>query len=1242
MNCPTCNALNTEGAKFCSNCGTQLPIACPNCGAQVSSGARFCHNCGHALAAAAGSKDPPPVSPPTLQAPQPAQRPDARIEQYIPKELLGKLQAARTNRNMSGERRIVTVLFCDVQGSTAIAEQLDPEEWAEIMNGAFKHLIAPIYKYEGTLARLMGDAILAFFGAPIAHEDDPQRAVLAGLEIVEGIKPYREQVRREHGFSFDVRVGINTGLVVVGEIGSDLRVEYTAMGDAVNVAARMEQSAGPGSVHISGNTYRTIHNLFHFEPLGSLEVKGKAEPVPAYRVIAALEGAVPTRGIEGLQSPMVGRDAALQTLKGCLNDLRSGCGRIISVMGEAGLGKSRLLAELRRSESGGSEAQDRAHPVAWHEGRSLSYETSTPYAPINDLLRSLFALGTDVDPYSKIRAGVEEALPGRGDDLAPFLASPLGIKLEGDPLHRVMYLEPPALRVRVSEALALYVEAVAARSPVAFVFEDLHWVDNTSLETIQALLPVTERAPLLLVALMRPHTTEPSWRLHEAAARDYPHLYTQIALQPLDEESARMLVANLLEIEDLPEKVRALILQKAEGNPFYVEEVIRSLLDNGLVVREEDHWRATRDIENIAVPDTLAGVITARLDRLDEEAKSVAQTAAVVGREFELNVLSEVYEAPDVLEGAVTTLQRRELVRERSRVPQRVYTFKHVLTQETAYASVLLSRRRELHKRVAECLERLDPGRVNSIARHFMEARERGRALPYLVEAGEAAARSFARDEAIWAFREALGVIEALQPSPTDHHVDLARRAFEGLGKTLQYAMDVPGAAENYSKMLRYAEAHGDDAMRVSAFNKLAYVNAFMMGEFMEAQQYLDSAENLAREVDDSAGLVENYTMRCGMCTAAADFTNAERYLSEAVEAGRKMEQKRIMAYGLAHKANTQAFMAHYDEAFSTAQETLKVAEEAQDLERRAEVLAQAVSFCHVAWGNLDAAWEAAEEAYELSRKLGLTIPAVVSTYMMATVAQLRGEYEKALHWHEKSIDAARVIQGVFPFMVAMPLGGIGGVCIEIGEGLAERAMVYHRELLELLPTPFGAPSGGVGWTDLGFCALALGAVEQAGEYFRLAIAQPSMHMYIQKPRIMAGSALVALAQGNLDEAARLLDEANAYADEHRMRCFYPLLYEALGDTCMAQGDGEGALGWYTRAEEEASNMGMRPALWQARLGAARALDALDKRDEAAQERAGANATISEITSFFEDPALRTLYAEAAVKRAGAPTAAGK
>ena len=330
MNCHRCQATNPDDAVTCQQCGAELATACEQCGAGLPSDALFCHKCGS----------------PVGQAQVEAQK---RLEQYIPAELLTKLESARTGGGMQGERRIVSMLFCDVKGSSAAAEKLDPEEWAQIMNGAFRLLIEPVYRYEGTLARLMGDAILAFFGAPIAHEDDSQRAVLAGLDILTGIAPYRKQVLDRWGLDFNVRIGINTGLVVVGEVGSDLRVEYTALGDAVNLAARMEETAEPGTVHISEHTQRLVAPVFDLEHRGRLAVRGKDETVDAYRVIARKSEPASPRGLEekGISSALVGRQAEMEVLRASVTGLLDGRGSITFVIGEAGLGKSRLVREVK-------------------------------------------------------------------------------------------------------------------------------------------------------------------------------------------------------------------------------------------------------------------------------------------------------------------------------------------------------------------------------------------------------------------------------------------------------------------------------------------------------------------------------------------------------------------------------------------------------------------------------------------------------------------------------------------------------------------------------------------------------------------------------------------------------------------------------------------------------------------------------------------------------------------------------
>ncbi|MGE5138299.1 MAG: adenylate/guanylate cyclase domain-containing protein, partial [Rudaea sp.] len=418
MKCWNCGFENPPNVKFCNNCGSPQQRPCPLCGTTNPPGSKFCNNCGLNLQEAYVAPASSPASPGPASAPSTAQD---LIARYMPQDLADKIKEAGSRGGVEGERRIATILFCDVKGSTAMAETLDPEEWADIMNRAFRYLIEPVYRYEGTVARLMGDAILAFFGAPIAHEDDPYRAVLASLDILHGIDDYRDRVRRDNGLDFSVRIGLNTGLVVVGNVGSDLKYEYTAMGDAINLASRLQAAAEPDSVLISENTYHQVAQLVDVIDKGKVQIKGKAEPVRVYQVTAARQGVARTRGLAGLTSPMVDRRREFAALMQTLDDLRAGRGSIVSVIGEAGLGKSRLIAEWHKAVDlhGGD------WPIRWVEGRCLSYGASMAHHLSMDILRNLIgapAGATEEDTRSALRASLDRGMETDTDDAYAYLA----------------------------------------------------------------------------------------------------------------------------------------------------------------------------------------------------------------------------------------------------------------------------------------------------------------------------------------------------------------------------------------------------------------------------------------------------------------------------------------------------------------------------------------------------------------------------------------------------------------------------------------------------------------------------------------------------------------------------------------------------------------------------------------------------------------------------------------------------
>jgi class 3 adenylate cyclase/tetratricopeptide (TPR) repeat protein len=1167
-----------------------------------------------------------------------------RLSQYIPPELLSKLESARASGGMMGERRVVTMLFCDVQGSTQAAEQLDPEEWADIMNGAFSRLIEPVYKYEGTLARLMGDAILAFFGAPIGHEDDPQRAALAALDILQDVEPYRAEVKSKWGIDFNVRIGINTGLVVVGEVGSDLRVEYTALGDAVNLAARMEQTAEPGTIQVSSDTHRLIAPLFDFEPLGGIEVRGKADPVDTFMVLGAKAAPGSLRGIEGLDSPLIGRDADLKSLRETVSQLMMGNGQMVSIMGEAGLGKSRLLAELRRAlvtdghvalrqgssseaTSGGMESK-----LGWYEGRSYSYETSTPYAPFIVLFKNLFGIQpgqSDAEQYELIHARASTIAPGRANDLAPFMANMLGVQTEGEAAQALRYLDPPQMRQNIFNATMELLEKAAAERPQVIVLDDLHWVDPTSLDLVRELMPITDRAALMIISVFRPSTQDASWQFHESAMRDYGHRYHSVTLQPLSADDSRELVANLLEVEDLPERVRALILEKSEGNPFFVEEVIRSLLDANLVERHEGHWRATQDIERIAVPDTLAGVITARLDRLDDTSKRVAQTSSIIGREFQYEALESIFDDTAPLEEALMDLQRRELIREKTRFPQRTFIFKHAVTQETAYGSLLLSNRRQLHDRMAEFLVSNEAERVNEIARHFVEARQSAKALPYMVTAGDNASRNYSTQEAIDFYTQSLDILE------NEKNSALARKAYEGLAGALTFEFDVPGAVNAYHKMIHEAEDYNDMPMKVSALNKLAFVTGAMQGQYPEAESHLGDAEGIARDCNDLEGLAEMHMNYCALRIPFGEFEDAHEHLTEAAELGETLDLEEPRLFGLAHISTAKVCMTEFDEAWESANEALEVARKFGNRQYESEVLAMPVPFCLLREGKFDQASEAATKAHQIGSQIGAAGGESTAAYVMAEISMMRGEYERAIDWATNAVDVANGA-GMF-FISAAALSAAGMAHLEISSDFVDKTVEVHQEAIRLMDMPFGTAYGGMIWAELGFCALALGQTDMASELFQKGLNVSNAAQLMAKPMHLVGSSFLSMGQGNMEDAASGIAEAREFVDERKMKHLDPIIAFAEANLAGALGEAERALERFAHAEERASMMKMRPWVWQSRAGAAQILAGAGRTEEATMKLDQARETVDEIAGLFKDDNLRQKYLDSMEAKLATP-----
>jgi len=885
----------------------------------------------------------------------------------IPEEYAAKMKAARATDSMHGERRLVSILFCDVTGSTAMAKDLDPEDWAEVMHEAFEYLIAPVYRYEGTLARMMGDGIMAFFGAPLAHEDDPERAVLAGLAIIDEIGPFCDKIRKELDLEFNVRVGINTGIVVVGDIGSDLAMEYTAMGDTVNMAARMEETAEPGTVQVSEETYKMIAPLFEAIALEGVEVKGREEPVQTYRIVAPKSKPGKVRGVEGLSSPLVGRSEEFERLKGALNEVGQGRGQVAFLIGEAGLGKSRLIDELHREWL--SHGNDES---SWAVARGISYDTTQPYSLFQQVIRQSCGIEPDDPPdviLSKLESFAEAVTPEIADRTGQAMKLMMSVREEGEARPQ----SAGDMKRELQSGMLELMQATLAE-PSVLVVDDLHWSDAASAELLEYLLQLTDSSPAMLLCAMRPHRDSPAWQLKQAAETRYPHRYTEINLSPLSSEYSADLVGNLLEISDIPPALSGMILEKSEGNPFFVEELIRTLIDSGVVVRDEsgEHWRATAEIENITVPDNLQALLTARIDRLDRDIRQTVQLASVIGRTFYFRVLEVIADVQDVLNDHLNTLQRVELIMERARIPEIEFMFRHDLTRDAAYNSILKRKRAKFHLRVGEAIEEIFPERLEEeahlLAYHYREAKEDEKALNYYTVAGNAARRLSAYTEAIDHYSHALEIANRIEASPAQLSFLYTRR-----GRIYELAGHFDEAKKNYRELENLGKERSAPALEMAAANALATIYAIPSANWNpdKGQAYAERALELADVLDDPRGkakalwnlmLVEIYSER--------DYQAAIDYGEQSLEIARENNLEEETAF--AQHDLSRAYMqgGQLDEAIRSNEEARELWKELGNSEMLADNLTSS-SFMVGLTGDIPQAIELAEAGLDMSRKNG-------------------------------------------------------------------------------------------------------------------------------------------------------------------------------------------------------------------------------------------------------------------------------
>jgi len=1151
---PTCARCQTENplqAKFCQECAAPLVTRCTSCGGQLPPTAKFCPECAH------------PVSVPAAGQPR-----FASPETYTPKHLAEKILTSSSA--LVGERKQVTVLFVDVSGFTSLSSRLDPEDVHGVMSRAFELMLGEVHRYEGTVNQFLGDGIMALFGAPIAHEDHARRAVHAALGIARALESYQRELA-PRGITFRARQGLNTGLVVVGAIGSDLRMDYTAVGDTTNVAARMQQAAEPGRVTIAEATYRLVHGYFETRSLGALRVKGKPEPLPAWEVLGGREARtrLEIEADRGL-TPFVGRARELDLLVDAFERARAGQGQVALLVGEPGIGKSRLLLELRRRIG---------ETAAWQEGHCLSYGKAMAFHPLVDMVRRQVGI-VESDAEAAIVAKIERAVTEAGADLAdttPYLRGLLSV----DPGNaEVRAMSPVQRRGETLEALRRLLVRAAERHPQVLVIEDLHWIDSASEQFLAALVDTVPALRALLVFTYRPGYANPF------GERSY---VTRIVPATLNaEESARM-AAAVLAADALPADLYALIAAKAEGNPFYVEELVKSLEETNALRRRGGRLELTRPVSEVAVPGSVQDVIAARIDRLAEAPKRTLQLAAVIGREFTLRLVDRLAEIRDHAAERLRDLTALELILERRRFPELAYMFKHALTQDVAYASLLVQRRKELHNLIGRAIEELYADRLAEhyevLAHHFSHAEDWVRALDYLLKAAEKAGQAF-------------GLRQALE---------LQEQALEAAGRLGE---QVPTTT-------------------LMAIHRTRADLLFAVGEFRRSAAAAEAHAALAHRVGDRPAEAGALVQLASALQWSEDFPEASQRARESIEMAEALEAQRPLAGGLFVRGYMHSVSGRMDEGADDLGRALAIGRAVGDSTRQAQALQMLAG--QRGWqADYRASMELATEAVQIAREHRLVIPLIRGLWSEGLAASEQGDYDHALAAFSEGLALAeKVGDDAFIPRYLNTIGWLRIDCGDFGRGVELSEQSYEltnrssraghgtgaerRAFIRINEADAWMAQGNFADAERGL-AEALHTVQHP---------PPSRWMtwrYATHCHVSLGQ--LALLRGDAENARRYADQSLETAVPTRSRKYESWAWRLKGESATIRRQWNEADDALCRALSLAESIGQPRQTWLALLALGRLDTARRRREEALSRYRAAWRVIARLLDGTRDPGL--------------------
>ena len=817
MKCQKCQHDNSDNAKFCEQCAAPLTLTCGNCGSQAPSTAKFCPQCGH----------------PLKRIPEDPR--NASLKSHVPQHLVDKILTSKAA--LEGERKQVTVLFADIKSSMELLADRDPEDAKKLLDPVIVRMTEAVHRYEGTVHRIMGDGIMALFGAPLAHEDHAVRACYAALRMQETVARYADEVQRSYGVPVTIRVGLNSGEIVISAIGDDLHMEYTVVGETVHLAARMEQMAMPGSVLITAHTLKLAEGYVATKSLGPVPVKGLADPVQIYEVTGA--GTARTRlhaaAGRGL-TRFVGRGVEQEQLRLALQLAGRSRGQVVAIVGQAGVGKSRLVHEFVHSP----------HTANWLvlESSATSYGHATPYQPITELLRNYFKINAN-DSAQSIRELVSSKIMTLDPSLQDAILPVLDLLNALDDEHAFRSLDPFQHRQRTYQAVTRLLLSENCVQPVNAIFEDIHWYDFLTLGLLNDLVIRALDARLLLVVTCRPE--------HKEEWASQPN-YRQLRLEPLPGESLAELLQVLLGSNPGLKTLKTFLMKAASGNPFFVEEIVRSLVDTGVLEGGQGNYRLAKAFSSVEVPPTVQAVLAARIDRLSPAGKRLLQEAAVIGQDVPFDVLHKISGlSEDDIYHLLSDLQAGEFLYQTQLFPELQYSFRHALTHDVSYNGVLQDRRRDIHARIVDAIEKLYAGRlgeqIERLASHAVRGQLKEKAVHYLRQAGrKAAARSALSDARAW-LEQAQAILKELPEDRATLEQDIEIRL------ELRPVLRQLGEGRQMLEQLREAEAI---ATRLNDDRRRGLVCAFLttvhssVDQLDEALTTGSRALELAERLDDS------------------------------------------------------------------------------------------------------------------------------------------------------------------------------------------------------------------------------------------------------------------------------------------------------------------------------------------------------------------------------------------------------